>query len=823
LKFRLLRTPALDLCLCLISGVLLGRIAGVTIVALSVLAVFAVASVLLARLPAGFRLLPALFVVAGFALVIRAGAVFDSPRHITSFVPTGKATLYGRVITGFRYFQDGYRFTMRAEQIETGGRKSGTDGLITVSVYKGKTPPLPGDRIILRQVKAKPIVSFRNIGGFDYERFMKDRGIGARVSISDEKRMEIRPPPFTLDFRRFGETLRRSVHRFIGEHFPPNTAPIASAMTVGITGGVNPDVRRAFAVSGLAHLLAISGLHVGFVTGVAYLLFYGLFFLLSFRFKPSLGMSGAFRKPAVIFSLLTGLIFVLATGTRISAVRAGIMVGIYLFSVMLDREKEPLNALAVSAILILFFNPTALFTASFQMSYIAVLAIILLFSGEEEDEDPLEKLEPKIRFERAGRFFAGAVRISIAVGLAVAPVVMANFSEIHMGGFLANIIAVPLASVAIPVTLIASLFGSFSHTLGNILAVPGVLAFGGIEFTAEFFSRLHLFSFAGPPFPPALVFFYYAVYAAWIFRKEISRAWLAGATSLLAAALVFNYAARPRAATEIHFFDVGQGDSTLIMLKNGRNILIDGGTKLGRMDAGAFVVVPALNRLKVRKLDAVIATHGDNDHAGGLETVMKRIKVERYFDNGQKKKRQALERLRRTAVEMNIKSAVLKAGMTVPAGGGALRTVSPSQEFLEIRKPPSINDASLGLLLESEGEKVFFTADIGRTAEKYLVSSGADIKADVLKVGHHGSNTGTTGRFLDAVSPKAAVISAGRFNRFGFPSKKVLARLARRKIRTLNTMNEGEIVLTIKDGAAAWHSYAHPSPTSLVGSEKPAF
>jgi len=806
LYFKLIRTPSLDLSLALIMGVVTARYFDFSFTALLVLLLLTPLLLHFSKMPEKFRLFPLLFCLAGFALLLHSEKVTEMKSDISHLAPSGKINVSGLVAGGFKYFPGGYRFNLRADSVERPEGKKAVTGLLKVSVYKGTNPPLPGDSLLLKGVKIKPIISFRNIGGFDYEAFMRDKGIAVKTGISQENMIERLSSHYRYSPISIGERLRRFAKSYIEKRFPSGLAPIAEAMTIGITGAVSPEVRHEFAVSGLAHLLAISGLHVGFVSAFAYYIFYGVLFLVAFKMKPNLVLAGKLRKPAFLLALFAGLVFVLSTGTRVSAVRAGIMVAVYLFSLMAGREKEPLNALAFSAILILLFDPASLFSASFQMSYIAVLSIIVLFAKDDEKDD-FEKLKKLTFKKRILDSIISTIKVSICIGFAVAPVVIKYFSQVHFGGFLANVIALPFASLAVPLTITGAFLDSFSGVLSSIATYPAIFCFWVISETAKFFSHFHLMSFSGPPLPIPLLIFYYTVFLLFIFGSKYKKA---GAI-VLAVGLILYYIEPSRSYTEVRFIDVGQGDATLIRLKTGENILVDGGRLFGSFDIGEMVLVPLLHRLKVRHLDAVIATHGDIDHAGGLLAVMKRIKVEHYFDNGQKLHRKMLDELWDVAEKKSIPVAVLKGGDIVAGSGGALKVFHPDAKFAAEHQYGKDNSLSLGMILNTGYGRVFLAGDMEKEAEKHLVGKLLYIKSDILKIGHHGSNTSSHRDFLLAVNPKIGIISAGRYGRYHYPAKQVVKRMKKLSVKLISTMDEGEIVFRFLKSGVEQKSFVHPT------------
>ncbi len=806
MEIKRFRRPSIEFALALMGGILVFRQGWPPPV--SALAVTAVAVLLIAlsALPLKARPLLALFAVAGFLALHRADAAFDASDHISRFLPAKKAVLSGTVRTPIDYFPHGYRFGLAAEKLD--GRP--VSGLVQVSVYKGDAPPpLPGDQVELSDVGVKPVIGFRNFDGFDYERFMKDRGVAGRANLRRVEDMRVKQAASHWRAETFCEILRRDIHGFILKEFPENERASASAMTVGITGGLDKQLRRNYAVAGIAHLLAVSGLHVGFISAIAYLLFHYASFYALYLLRRRWTEAGIHRKVAAFLCIIAVFVFVLTAGASVSSQRAGIMAAVFFLSMVAGREGELLNSLALSAIVVLLLDPAALFSASFILSYLAVLAIALLFMREKEEPegaaDKLAALEKPTVFKRIKRSAIETVKISLAVSAITAPALMAIFNETQGGGILTNLIAIPLAAFAVPSVFIAAALGWVWLPLGETLGWFSSFAFWGINFAARFFGSSSLFTFAGPAPAAWLVCLFYCVYALWVVRHRLFPV----SAALLCVAIAFFYWPQDRQYTELRFIDVGQGDATLVMLKDGTNILVDGGVRFGNFDAGELAVLPELRRLGIRKLDAVIATHGDMDHVGGLSAVMKGVRVLRYMDNGEPHR--ALDVLRKIADSRGISCFVLHGGRNLPLSRNAVLSVlHPSSQFIQEYPDSKNNNLSLMLMLQTEGKRILLPADNEKQAEKYLLAEGANLKADVLKVAHHGSGGSTTPDFLEAVSPRVAIISVGRMNAYHMPAKRTMATLGEHPIDVYQTKEQGEVSLTLRDGKFFVKTYTEP-------------
>jgi competence protein ComEC len=253
-------------------------------------------------------------------------------------------------------------------------------------------------------------------------------------------------------------------------------------------------------------------------------------------------------------------------------------------------------------------------------------------------------------------------------------------------------------------------------------------------------------------------------------------------------------------ALRITILDVGQGDSAVIESPRGLNVVIDAGRSFEDGDSGRQIVLPFLRSRGINRLDALLLTHADDDHIGGARTLLERIRVQRLLIPVGESSRAGFGPLRDTASRKKIPILELGAGHVLDFGDGA------SAEVLNPLTPLAVpgekdNDRSLVLRLRHGRNSILFAGDAEEAAESAMCRRIADLSADILKAGHHGSRTSTSDRFLTRVNPQVAIISAGRRNSFGHPHQTVLSRLARRGIRAFRTDRHGAISIA-SDGAA---------------------
>ncbi|MDH5637494.1 MAG: DNA internalization-related competence protein ComEC/Rec2 [Nitrospinota bacterium] len=676
----------------------------------------------------------------------------------------------------------------------------GVDVNVRVVGYFRHSHPLahasPGDVFYIQRAKLLPIHGFRNKGGWDYEQYMRDKGIAGRVIA--RKTAGTKLIDRKLSVARVMEKARRRagarLARLIDDQ---DTLAAAKAMLTGDQGLVNLPLREVFSRGGTAHLLAVSGLHVGFVAGAVFFMFKALLFALIYSVSRRFASAGVPVRLAAILTLPAVWLFVLYTGPPASALRAGIMIGTYLALVALGRPREFYMAFAAAMGVILIMEPGALFTISFQLSFTAVFFITIFlekyFNSWNADtrEDPLRRLAPGWAARAMARFpvLSSALAISVFAVIGSGPLVATHFHTVSLVGPLINAPVVILGSVAVPMGIAGLLldWAPLIQLSGWLIHLITAITHWAVELP---FSFVYLSSAPGA----AYAAFYFAVALFIILRPGAARNRRVGVSLLLAVTIAAGgYAARQlEEGMTIRILDVGQSDSALISWPGGVAV-VDAGRSSPSFDVGRMVVAPAVWRMGKSGLDAFFATHGDYDHIGGAMGLFDRIPPRAvYFANGPKAK-PAMAALRGWAVVRGVYRP-LAAGETVKFERGPLITVlNPPRGHLPY--PDSSNNRSLVLKVSYGKVSILLSGDIDSTVEKWLVSTGADIRAQVLKIPHHGSATSSSSKFLEAVDPEFAMISVGKGNRHGQPNRNVIQRLENRGVTVFRTDMDGEVTL----------------------------
>jgi competence protein ComEC len=591
----------------------------------------------------------------------------------------------------------------------------------------------------------------RNPGGFDYRAYLERRGVRGQVYVREV--LEFEPAAITLK-----ERLRQGVVAGLGER----EAALLQAMTLGVRDDLG-ELREVFAASGLAHLLALSGLHVGVLMAAL-----GL----------ALSFMGRWRYPLMILFVL---FFVLLVGATPSVVRAGAMVSAVLITLWLGSGRiEPWPALGLAALLTLLWNPSWLFDLSFQLSYLAV-AGILLFAG------PVMKLLFGEDFIARGWWdprvlVVGAAVVSASAQSLTLPLIAHTFGSVPLLSPFVNVFAIPLATLLVPLGFLAGVLGLVSLGLAAALNLATGFIAGLLIRLADLASVLPNLIWGEIEATGFLLYAVGATALALVTCRRL-RPWR-GFLVVLAATAGSTLLVDDNRA-ELVFLDVGQGDGALIRLPDGIDILVDGGGSMwSDFDVGARTVVPALKALGVRRLELVVASHAHVDHMEGLISVLKLMPVQMLVIGAESPDREVYNDLMNAAERQGVPVLQVSRGESLSLGRARLEFLNPPR-----RRYGDVDADSVAFVLHFDDRpRALFLGDMPATVEAEL----AFPDVDVLMVAHHGSRTSTSEALLIAARPKKAVISYGR-NNYGHPSPLVLERLERHGVAVRETFLEGAV------------------------------
>lgn len=620
----------------------------------------------------------------------------------------------------------------------------------------------------------------RNPGNFDQKLYYQRQDIhgsawAKEVEVVDDSIWKIRD--WLSEFR---SQWKKALIQAMGE----KDGNVLSAMLLGEKSEMDPDTKELYQVSGIGHILAISGLHLSFIGIGAYRIFRR--------------MTGSYTAGGIAGILLL-VLYVMMIGVTISAVRALVM---FLFRVgaeMTGRHYDPPTALAAAAAAVLLWRPLSLYDGGFWLSFGAVFAMIIVL--------PIFKGLP------VQGFWA-----SVSINLTILPVMLFYFFEFPPYSLLLNLFVIPLMSAM----LLLGLLGSAAYAAGIPIAVFGLRICKVILWLYEKCCEIGMGipgarMIAGKPRLWQIAAYYILLAAALVFlrrlrRKEIKKASGMETTGrikimpLLALAagifiLTFRFGEEGRLSVTI--LDVGQGDGIFIQGPAGGTYLIDGGSS-DIKKVGQYRIEPFLKSRGVGKLDYVLISHGDSDHMNGVADLIERRKI--GIEIGtlvlpmQEAWDESLCSLADMARQAGIQVAEIGPGQGIQEKEAALFCIQPAKGD-EIQPG---NEASMVLALSSGEFDMLLSGDVEGKGEELLTERLTKTEQartwEVLKVAHHGSRNSTSERFLQSVQPAFAIISAGEQNRYGHPHQETLVRLKERGIKIYSTQDKGAVMIEVKDG-----------------------
>ncbi len=641
-----------------------------------------------------------------------------------------------------------------------------------IYVYQGKyTQRLSyGNRLILSSRLSRPPLP-ENPGSFNFRRYLDIQGITLQTRLQEGKIQRL-PGQAGNFFQRLVLTpLRRHIHRTVFRYIPQPTAGVVLALLLGERQNLDRDIIRQFQKTGIVHVLAISGLHIGFIL---------MIFLLVFGFLP------ISYHARVGMALLFLLVFIALTGFKASAVRAGLMAVFYFASKFLERRVAPLNILAVAGLAIVLPFPEQALTPGFQFSFAAVGGI--LYGYPRLKQIALFNKGPR----RVQQFIIQPFLVSLSAVLATTPLTWWYYGSLQTGALLVNIALIPFIGGLVALSFLFILLPAGVSVLLSGLGQFIHFYFSAIQTVNAWFARWPWVQIQmGKPELWVLG----CVILLVLLLLRASKQSVSMAAALFVFLLLF-YPENP-AHVQVTFVNVHQGDGAIIRLPNGKTVVIDGGDRKPSLDAGARYMVPLLRYYGIRHISYVIGTHAHSDHIGGLLAIMQNFPVDTLVLSRYLHTTKLYKELVQTARKRHIPLSFKQRGDQLFLGADYRAYVLHPYGTYQRPKTYSgneVNNSSLVIQLRYGQTAFLFTGDLERNAEPELASYRRFIHSDVLKAGHHGSKTSSSASFLEHVRPRFSVISVGRHNMYFHPSRTTVARLRRFNAHPLRTDHFGALI-----------------------------
>ncbi len=695
---------------------------------------------------------------------------------IASALEKKDVVISGRVF-GTPVAAGGYqRFDFQVEQLVWRGVVWPSPGKIRLKLYHDQPPILSGQkwRFTARLKQAR---SYHNPGAsFNYETYLFHHRLRATGYVREKPIPVLLEPQSTFSITAF----RQRVAGFIRTSLASGErAGLVAALAVGIRNDMNAHTWDVLLRTGTIHLVAISGLHIGLVSGLV-LLIGGW----CWRFAGSLPLRVPAPKVGVAAGLLAGLVYALLAGMSIPTQRAVCMLAVVAAAMFFQRRPFGWETLVMALAVVLAVDPLAPLAGGFWLSFGAVVVLVLgvvrTRAGHSPDSKPAWRILYKI-----GAW--SAIQVVLFIGMA--PLLLVLFHRVSIAAPLANLVAVPVIGlIAVPAVLLGLMLYSIGlEELAESVFEGALWVIDRLWVLLEWLASAE-WSVWQQSSPPLWSLPLAAVGVVLLLSPKAFPARWSGLLWLLPM-LAFSPATATPGPGEFRYtmLEVGHGLASVVQTRN-HLLVYDAGPKFaGGFDAGQTIVAPFLQQLNAEAIDIFIVSHGDNDHIGGQHAVRER------FDAG---------RILTSVPDKIPGSQKCHAGQHWVWDEVRFEVLWPPRDSDE-----EGNDASCVLKVSSEFGSVLLTGDIGKPAETVLANSALDLRADVLQAPHHGSKTSSGEGFLRRVQPTIALAGIGYLNRYGHPHKIVAERYARLQIPLYNTADEGAINASFSATGIAVHGH----------------
>lgn len=707
----------------------------------------------------------------------------DSPAFEEACVQDTRTVISGTVAGIPDVDSNRVRFDLLAESI-TRGETEALCGIIPVflrSGYDGRPPAVPGygDKISVKGRLSEP-AGERNEGEFDYRNYLFNKGIyktfhasgPGSIIVSGHDALDFVSRDIVLPAREYSTGI-------IEAHLSGDEAEYLKGLVTGDRSDISEEIKSAFLNAGVTHLIAVSGLNV------AYLIL-SLNVLLSLLRVP--------RIISPVFILLFLAFYCLLTGSSASIIRASVMGGLALVSVLIQRRRQFYNILGVSAMIILLADSRFLFDAGFILSFSATFSMVWIY--EKFDKGIVSKISfDSGTISRIRYWLTVSLLTTLAAQIGTLPITVSYFGQIPLISIPVNIVAVPLANISLATGFLQIALSLISETASSFAAEANGLLLALQLMIIKTAAGFQFASFHTPQLTVTGVLLSYAFLIFIVMSNGMRQLLVRCLTVSMIICIVMIVSASKERPLEITVADVGQGDCILISTPQGRQILVDSGIRTPSFDSGERTISPLLRRKGISGLDAIILTHNHADHIGGAEHLLKNLAVGKvlmtHAGSDEKMPSEIIRLCNSNGTEIHYPQA---GDIAYTEDGVMFYFLFPDKDFKPAEGVENLNNSSIVFLLKYKETEILFTGDAEKEAEEHLIRKyGEMLKADILKTGHHGSITSSSSGLIKAAMPQAAVVSCGQMNKFGHPSAEVLGRLSHAGAMIFRTDTNGGV------------------------------
>lgn len=703
------------------------------------------------------------------------------PSNYIGHFTNNTVSLQGEIVPGtVKKREDGtINLKLAAKVVEVNAKKTNTQGIVNLSVRKfSQNKEFPAYGLLKVRGKLLPITGFANPGVFDSELAAKINNIGGRMTV---KATGLYYEPIEKPWLAYIAQVGYAMREKLNDAMSRRDSAVLAGMVLGGYDGIDNDIVYSFSATGIVHILSVSGSHIALLIG----------FVLA-----AMNYFKVRQKIAVLVAATVIAGYALLCGFSPPVLRSVLMGISMLAGLSLGKDADRGAVLAGAVLVMLCYKPLWIQDIGFQLSFFSTAGLIYIM--------------PQIRKAISSKLpglIVDSLAVCLAAQIAVIPFLVYYFHQLSPCSLFANIVVVPLIEILLIITLVGLVLSFILPPMGTLLLIIASFVLGPCLNITKWIASWEWATIAIPKTPIFMAVVYYL--ALWIVGKFYPLHNLSVKERKICAALCFVVLVLQQAVIyflpqrfEVYFLDVGQGDSALILTPDKKSILIDTGGFKGNFNTGERIVMPVLRYLGVKKLDVLMLSHGHMDHAGGAARLAQLVPIDTVLLPIEKSSPEVKNLL--CSLGEEIKKINMVPGQKIHLENCIIEVIDTPTQIMETDNG---NEACAIVRLGYGKNSIVFTGDA--TGEAEIRASGKNIKAQILKISHHGSPSSSEREFLQAVNPSAAIISVGRNNTFGHPSAEVLYKLQQLNIKTYRTDDLGAIKVVFDGSQYECYSYRY--------------
>ena len=624
--------------------------------------------------------------------------------------------------------------------------------------------------------KLRLINGYHNPATINSELMAKEQGIYAFIS-ANKSDIKIIASYNSFSLKRLASNIREYILQFLLKIIPEEDGYLIFAMIFGGYNNINAEILESFTITGIVHILSVSGSHISLLTG--FILNTGK----ALRFS---------RRLNLIILVLFIFFYAILCGATPPVIRASIMGLLSATTLCLNKNYEACHLLSITALIMLLISPLLLFNISFQLSFTSTMGLVFIMPYLKE------------KFSFLPRFIADNISLTLSAQLATIPLIAWYFNSLSLSSIWANLFAIPCLETVIITGLVGSLSSFVVPFISQYIFIFSVLILNFATELTMLFAKLPFANIYLPTIPFFMIIIYYGFLFTLIQKLKIYKYLLILWWFILSFICIYQYFMPNQ--LQVHFIDVGQGDSAIIITPHKKAVMIDtGGVVNSDFDIGSRVDIPYLKHYGITKLDYLILSHADADHAKGARAILDKIPVNHLIISNEKLDNYA------KVLNLNAGDTILTKAIVATANSEFILD-EVHFKFLHANLKENLtssNEASNVLKLSYHHFSALFTGDLPTSGEEILLQNLPPeiLHSTILKVAHHGSKTSSSEEFLQAVNPQFAVISVGKYNNFNHPNEEVLTRLENINAQIFRTDEQGAIVFSTDGNKISIHTF----------------